>query len=436
MINAITLKNSMNKSVQAIMPLDEEKETFNKKLVTYLTKLKQNVDESEEFQKGLLKDFLSSLLPNNFINTSKRIDLAIYNGKDSNSSLGVIFECKSLTNKSEMMKTEKINSKALQEAVAYYLQERIINNNLEIKKIIITNGLSWFVIEAKEFEKYFSRNKKLIDLFTKFNNRQLSGNDTNFLYIDVISPFIDTAIEKGITIAHFDLSDAILSQSHNIQIKKGNLTQLYRFFTPENLLNKEIFTDSNKLNKGFYDELLYLMGLEEVKSGTTKIISRLKTNKRQQFSFVENTIEKLDMRDVPNDKLEEISIQLTVIWMNRILFLKLLESQLVLFNKNDSFKFLTYEKLPSFEDIYTLFFAVLAKKDNERSERIKEKFGFIPYLNSTLFEETELELSKFGIGIDRLPEGNIEIFSKTSLKVKTRNVKKVELILFNIYLNS
>ena len=181
MINAITLKNSMNKSVQAIMPLDEEKETFNKKLVTYLTKLKQNVDESEEFQKGLLKDFLSSLLPNNFINTSKRIDLAIYNGKDSNSSLGVIFECKSLTNKSEMMKTEKINSKALQEAVAYYLQERIINNNLEIKKIIITNGLSWFVIEAKEFEKYFSRNKKLIDLFTKFNNRQLSGNHTNFL---------------------------------------------------------------------------------------------------------------------------------------------------------------------------------------------------------------------------------------------------------------
>lgn len=264
----------------------------------------------------------------------------------------------------------------------------------------------------------------MIDLFTKFNNRQLSGNDTNFLYIDVISPFIDTAIEKGITIAHFDLSDAILSQSHNIQIKKGNLTQLYRFFTPENLLNKEIFTDSNKLNKGFYDELLYLMGLEEVKSGTTKIISRLKTNKRQQFSFVENTIEKLDMRDVPNDKLEEISIQLTVIWMNRILFLKLLESQLVLFNKNDSFKFLTYEKLPSFEDIYTLFFAVLAKKDNERSERIKEKFGFIPYLNSTLFEETELELSKFGIGIDRLPEGNIEIFSKTSLKGKDKKRKK------------
>ncbi len=286
MINAIILKNSMNKSVQAIMPLDEEKEIFNDKLVTYLTKLKQNVDESEEFKKGLLKDFLSSLLPNNFINTSKRIDLAVYNGKDSNSSLGIIFECKSLTNKSEMMDTEKLNSKAFQEAVAYYLQERLINNNLEIKKIIITNGLSWFIIEAKEFEKYFSKNKKLIDLFTKFNNKQLAGIDTNFLYVDVISPFIDSAIEKGITIAHFDLSDAILSQSQNIQIKKGNLTQLYRFFTPENLLNKEIFTDSNKLNKVFYDELLYLMGLEEGKSGTTKIISRLKTNKRQQFSFV------------------------------------------------------------------------------------------------------------------------------------------------------
>ena len=122
------------------------------------------------------------------------------------------------------------------------------------------------------------------------------------------------------------------------------------------------------------------------------------------------------MKDVPKERQEDIAIQLTVVWINRILFLKLLESQLVLFNKDESYRFLTYEKLPNFEEIYSLFFAVLAKKVSERNERVQEKFSYVPYLNSSLFEETELEISKDGIGIDRLPEGDIEIFSKTALK--------------------
>lgn len=421
----------MNRSVQAIMPLDEEKEIFAQKLVSYLTHLTSRESESEEYQKNLLKGFLESLLPYNFINTSSRIDLAIYNGKDSNSTLGVLFECKSLSNKSEMMTTERINSKAFQEIVAYYLNERLFEKNLEVKKCIITNGLSWFVIEAKEFEKHFFKNKKLIDLVTKFKNNQLSSNKTDFLYSEVIAPEIDKAIEKGIVIAHFDLTQALIKSSKAIEIKKNNLTQLYRFFTAENLLNKEIFTDSNKLNKNFYDELLYLMGLEENKQGTSKIISRLKPAKRQRFSFVENIVEKLDMKDVPKDKQEDIAIQLTVVWTNRILFLKLLESQLVLFNKSESYRFLTYDKLSSFEEIYSLFFAVLAKKVSDRNDRVEQKFGYIPYLNSSLFEETELEVSRDGIGIDQLPEGDIEIFSKTALrgadkKKKTGSINFIE----------
>ncbi|EPD87533.1 type IIG restriction enzyme/methyltransferase [Streptococcus sp. HPH0090] len=432
-IKELSLKGSMNRSVQAIMPLDEDKEAFGKKLNNYLTLLYDNQRESEEYQKNLLKSFLEKLLPHNFINTSNRIDLAIYNGKDSNSTLGVIFEHKSLTNKSEMMAKDKINSKAFQEIVAYYLRERLFEHNLEIKKCIVTNGLSWFVIEAKEIEKYFTKNKKLVDLVTKFKNNQLSSNTTDFLYNEVISPAIDLAIDKGIEIAHFDLRDALVKNSKSIEIKKNNLTQLYRFYTAENLLNKEIFTDSNKLNKNFYDELLYLMGLEESKVGTSKIISRLKPSKRQQYSFVENIIDKLEVKDVPKDRQEDIAIQLTVIWMNRILFLKLLESQLVLFNKDESYRFLTYDKLSSFEEIYTLFFAVLAKKITDRKERVQKEFGYIPYLNSSLFEENELEVSRDGIGIDRLPEGDIEIYSKTSLK-GSNNKRKSGKINFIQYL--
>lgn len=127
-----------------------------------------------------------------------------------------------------MMSKEKLNTKAFQEIIAYYLNERLIYKNLEIKKVIITNGLSWFIIEAKEIEKYFFKNKNLIDLVTKFYNNQLSSNKTDFLYSEVIAPEIDKSIEKGITIAHFDLRHA-LKQGDKIEIKKNNLTQLYRF---------------------------------------------------------------------------------------------------------------------------------------------------------------------------------------------------------------
>lgn len=414
-IKGLSLKESMSKNVQAIMPIEEEKNEFQSKLVNYLENLLEKKYESEEFQKNLLKYFLQETLPNNFINTSNRVDLAIYNGMDPSSSLGVLFEVKSLNNKSEMMTKNRLNSKAFQETISYYLYERIINKNLEIKKCIITNGFSWFIIEAKEIEKHFYKNKKLTDLYKKFWNNQLSGNTTDFLYTEVIGPEIEQAIEKGLTIAHFNLEDALLS-TNPIKLKKSNVTQLYRFFSAENLLNKEIFTDSNKLNKTFYDELLYIMGLEEVKEGKTKIITRLKEGKRQNASFVENAIDRLDIKDVPKDKQYDIAVQLTVVWVNRLLFLKLLESQLVSFNKNERYKFLTYEKLSTYEDIYDLFFGVLARPTDQRSQSLKNKFENIPYLNSSLFEESELERSQEGIGIGRLRESQIDIYKKTILK--------------------
>ncbi|EKF6270308.1 hypothetical protein OZ246_002537, partial [Staphylococcus pseudintermedius] len=54
-IKGIGLKDSMNKFVQTIMPLDEEKEIFNQRLVDYLTHLRDNKNESEEYQKNILK---------------------------------------------------------------------------------------------------------------------------------------------------------------------------------------------------------------------------------------------------------------------------------------------------------------------------------------------------------------------------------------------
>ena len=414
-IKGLTLKESMNKNVQAIMPQEDEKKAFENKLISYFEILQSKQNESEEHQKNLISDFLKSILPNNFINTSNRIDLAIYNGQDSTSTLGVIIETKRLNNVSEMMTTKNINTKAFQEVVSYYLFERIVSENVEIKKVIITNGLSWFVIEAKELEKHFYKNKKLRDYYDKWQKNQLSSPNTDFLYTEVIKPEIDKAIDKGIAIAHFDLKDALAS-TRPFKLKKNNLTQLYRLFSAENLLNKEIFTDSNKLNKAFYDELLYIMGLEETKEGASKVIKRLKPEKRQYASLVESIISRLNQNDVSVDKQYDNAIQLAVVWVNRILFLKLLESQLVAFNADERFKFLTHEKIKTYGDLSDLFFGILAKRHEQRDPRLEEKFGYIPYLNSSLFEETELEQNRDGITIDRLREEDIEIYSKTALK--------------------
>lgn len=432
-IKGLSLKESMSRNIQAIMPLEEDKIKFKATLVEYLNHLTMKADESEEFQKNLIKYFLQKCLPNQFINTSKRTDLAIYNGSTPDSNVGVLIEVKSLNNKAEMMTKEKINSKAFQEIIHYYLHERIVHKNLEIKKCIITNGWNWFTIEAKEMEKHFYKNKSFLEMYNKWRTAQLASQTTDFLYTEVIAPAVDTAIEKSLTLAHFNLKDALKQGSRTIDIKTTNLTQLYRFFSPENLLNKEIFTDSNKLNKGFYDELLYLMGLEEKKSNNQKIINRLPEDKRQKGTFVENAIDRLQINDVPSDKHYDIAVQLSVVWVNRILFLKLLESQLVSFNGEEKYKFLTKEMLPTFDDIYYLFFGVLAKKPYERNDEMRSKYPHVPYLNSSLFEETELELSRDGLGIDRLREHQVDFYSKTVLK-DSNNKRKSGKVSFLTYL--
>lgn len=416
------LKQNINRNVEAIMPQDDQKEEFTNALEEYYQKIAENQEQTEEFQKGIFRDFLEKVIPNKFINTSERIDLAIYNGETSKSKVGVIVEYKRLLgNESEMMSKEHLNVKAFRELVAYYLRERIVNGNLEVKKGIVTNGYDFFVIDSNELEKYFYKNKKLVDLFNKFEARQLSSTKTDFLFDEVIAPAIDKALTKPIKIGYFDLRDSLKANSN--EFKKQDITRLYRFFSTENLLNEMVFADSNSLNKNFYNELLYIMGLHEEKKSGNKVISRFKEGKRQDASLIENTIEQLDINDVPESQQFDIAMQLNVVWINRILFLKLLESSLVSFNHSDDYKFLNSKKITSFDDLNELFFLVMAKKVEDRRDRIKEKFPYVPYMNSSLFERTELESSKEGININGLREGEIEVYSKT--KLRDSNGKKL-----------
>ncbi|MEJ7678432.1 MAG: hypothetical protein WKG06_11345 [Segetibacter sp.] len=74
----------------------------------------------------------------------------------------------------------------------------------------------------------------------------------------------------------------------------NELIPLFKVFSPTHLLKLSFANDSNSLDKGFYNELLYLIGLEEVKEGNKKIIRRKQQGKRNDGSLIENAIVQLN----------------------------------------------------------------------------------------------------------------------------------------------
>ena len=111
-------------------------------------------------------------------------------------------------------------------------------------------------------------------------------------------------------------------------------------------------------------------------------------------ALYENIVQKLS--DYGKSTDFESVIRLMIIWINRILFLKLLESQLIKWNDSNEYAFLNKEKIRDFDQLEMLFFDILAKKTHERGHR---EFDYVPYLNSSLFEPHEFEQKLLGAGI-------------------------------------
>ena len=116
-----------------------------------------------------------------------------------------------------------------------------------------------------------------------------------------------------------------------------------------------------------------------------------------------------------------VALELIITWINRILFLKLLEAQLLAYNKyNQLYSFLNINTVKNFDDLNSLFFQVLAKRTNERNDDIEQIYFKVPYLNSSLFEPKELEHSC--LFISQLKDRDIPLFQSTI--IKDRNGKK------------
>jgi adenine-specific DNA-methyltransferase len=101
-INLLNLRSSINKAYLKIKPNRVQIETFKKNITNLFDQIKES--ESEEFHKNIISGFLQNTYnsPAHYINTKGRYDLVIHNGKDSGSSVGVIFETKKPSNKTKM----------------------------------------------------------------------------------------------------------------------------------------------------------------------------------------------------------------------------------------------------------------------------------------------------------------------------------------------
>jgi adenine-specific DNA-methyltransferase len=430
---------ALNKAFLKLKPNRSDIERFKENLIQLLDRT--NDTESEEFHKNLVSDFLKKTYyePKHFINTKGRNDLVIHNGNDAKSTVGVIIEAKKPTNKAEMISKTKINVKAFQELVLYFMRERITHKNLEIKYLVGTNINEWFIFDATYFEKFFAQNKSFVKQFTDFENGTLSGKTTDFFYKEIAEPFIEK-LDLDIEFTHFDIReyDKIL---RNDDIKDDNkLILLFKLLSPEHLLKLPFANDSNSLDKRFYGELLHIIGLVETKEGGKKIIQRKAPEEQNTGSLLENAIIQLDSLDKINqlnnpshfgntndERLFNVGLELVITWVNRILFLKLLEAQLISYHKGDkSYSFLNIEKLKDYDDVNSLFFQVLAKKFDQRNVDVKKVFEKVPYLNSSLFEPTGIEHGTIFISNLR-DEKKIPLFSSTVLKDENGKAKKGEL---------
>ncbi|MEX0684387.1 MAG: Eco57I restriction-modification methylase domain-containing protein [Balneolales bacterium] len=424
----LTPRKALNKAWLKVKPERKGIEKFKSNLIRLIDQSEK--DEFEEYHKNNLSSFLQNTWysPDYYINVKERNDLVIHNGKKPLSSVGVIIETKKPGNRGEMARKDNLNTKAMQELLLYYLRQRVSEKNLEIKHLIATNIYEWFIFEASVFEKVFAGNKDLVRQYEDFVNGRLSGTTTDFFYSQIASPAIEAAKEK-IPFTHFDIRDYEKPLRNDNRRDDHKLIALFKLLSPEHLLKLPFANDSNTLDRGFYSELLHIIGLTEIRQKGKKLIERKKDGERDGGSLLENTIVQLDALDkiarlnnprqygeTRAERQFNVALELVITWVNRILFLKLLEAQQINYHSGDKgWAFLNRDKIQNFDDLNSLFFSVLARRPGERNDFVKAAFAKVPYLNSSLFEPTDLEHDAILISNLR-DERMLPILSTTVLK--------------------
>lgn len=385
------------KNYSPINPTKEVIERFSKEIELLLKKA--FIQDDEEFQKNEINKFLSRVYGYD-CNTKGRVDSAIYVEGEAQ----VLIEAKSLKNKTEFPKDTPL-SKAFYESVLYYLREmgdfdNSSNSNNSIKHIILCNPYDFYVFDATNF-RIFLKNKKIEKLYKNCDGKEGTDKSTKKFFED-LEKYLKGEFEGELSYTYFSLKDKLSIQE---------LTFIYQLLSPQVLLKARKTLDANTLNKGFYEELLYILGLQEVsesgKSGG-KILIKSSGTLNSLSDAIAKAYGNLD---------EEIIFTLITTWNNRVLFLALLESMLLGF-KHINKPFLDYSIIRDFGTLQSLFFDVLAQKIESRSPSLIPEFASIPYLNSSLFDRIPLE--REGKSIGGLYPSSLQLFSRSILRKDPR----------------
>ncbi|HFN7076354.1 TPA: Eco57I restriction-modification methylase domain-containing protein [Campylobacter coli] len=386
---AIDEKEFLNPYYRKKPILEAELNEFIKALKDYKTSLENNLKNNED---SLVANALSKFFENlhfeceikSMHQGNSGIDLALKKDKQ----IQVIIEAK-LPHSKEFFSQSKPNCKALHECILYYLRERKALNS-SLKHIIITDFYRFYIFKADLFEELFNKNKYFKEAFENFESKNslFKGNTDEFYkecekllssekYLDSITrkDLFDEPSLKGVFI---DLKPILEQEKPSF----SKLKPVFKIFHKDFLLSEFNPNDANLLNNAFYKELLYILGLCESKQNSKLIIAKSQESEEEQGTFYTAINSKLKEENF------ETILKLLILWLNRILFLKLIESNLVRFNDDKNLKFLNFKKIPDFDKLSELFFEVLAK---EKSTRKKSEFAYLPYLNSSLFEKQSIE---------------------------------------------
>ncbi|ELF7302596.1 class I SAM-dependent DNA methyltransferase [Campylobacter coli] len=386
---AIDEKEFLNPYYRKKPILEAELNEFIKALKDYKTSLENNLKNNED---SLVANALSKFFENlhfeceikSIHKGNSGMDLALKKDKQ----IQVIVEAK-LPHSKEFFSQSKPNCKALHECILYYLRERKALNS-SLKHIIITDFYRFYIFKADLFEELFNKNKYFKEAFENFESKNslFKGNTDEFYkecekllssekYLDSITrkDLFDEPSLKGVFI---DIKPILEQEKPSF----SKLKPLFKIFHKDFLLSEFNPNDANSLNNAFYKELLYILGLCESKQNSKLIIAKSQESKEEQGTFYTAINSKLKEENF------ETILKLLILWLNRILFLKLIESNLVRFNDDKNLKFLNFKKIPDFDKLSELFFEILAKG---RSARKKSEFAYLPYLNSSLFEKQSIE---------------------------------------------
>ncbi|RAX57406.1 hypothetical protein CCZ01_06095 [Helicobacter monodelphidis] len=291
----------------------------------------------------------------------------------------------------------------------------------------------FYIFRASIFEFYFFKNKSFQQFYKNYTDpnslfRHLNTNSikTEEFYNEAkriidseeyLSNLKKENLDNSLQGYFVDFRQIDLQAGNNTFYKtqaiSKSLENIISIFSPNFLLNIHS-VDANELNRDFYNELIHILGLKEF-DNKGKILIVIDDTKKE--SFAKHILTKLqDKSNEMPELLTEITMGLLIVWLNRILFLKLIEANLIDFN-DKSLAFLSFDRIKDFSTLSHLFFEVLAKKKEERN--LNKGFNNLPYLNSSLFTQTELENKYLEINsLDNTLE--VEYFTHTRIYTKDK----------------